>query len=146
MFESNDIIEYLLAMYGPPADTYDRKALWPITWETFSVTTAGLAAVIRGMPGSKLAPNVRPRNEKVKPLTLYGYESSPFVRPVLETLCSLCLPHTMVSSSRGSVHRDDLVARTGPAFQVPYLIDPNTGVELCESTAIVKYLKEVYTF
>jgi glutathione S-transferase len=37
-----------------------------------------------------------------------------------------------------------MMAKTG-RFQVPYLVDPNTGVEMYESEEIVKYLEEVYT-
>ena len=36
-----------------------------------------------------------------------------------------------------------LFERTG-RVQVPYLIDPNTGVEMFESTAIVAYLDKTY--
>ena len=30
-------------------------------------------------------------------------------------------------------------------FQVPFLVDPNTGVELFESPEILDYLEQVYT-
>ena len=33
----------------------------------------------------------------------------------------------------------------GVQFQVPFLVDPNTGVELFESPEILDYLEEVYT-
>lgn len=146
MFERTDIIQYLLKEYGPPQETYDAKALWPITWEAFSVYTSVFAALLRGMPGAQLQPNVRPDNGDMLPLELWGYECSPFVRPVREKLCSLGLAHVMVSCSRGSANRDKLLARSGAAaFQVPFLVDPNTGVELFESNEIVEYLEEVYT-
>jgi len=146
MFESSDIIEYLLQTYGPQdPSTYDRKALWPVTWEAFSVTTAGMVAGLRNMPGARRQANARPDNEKMLPLELWGYECSPFVRPVREKLGALCLPHTMVSCSRGSANRDKLVERTGCAFQVPYLVDPNTGIEMFESAEICEYLDKVYT-
>jgi len=146
MFESSDIIEYLLQTYGPQdASSYDRKALWPITWEAFSVATATQVAILRGMPGARRQANARPDNERMQPLELWGYECSPFVRPVREALGALCLPHVMVSCSRGSANRDRLVARTGNAFQVPFLVDPNTGIEMFESAEIVDYLNKVYT-
>jgi glutathione S-transferase len=145
MFESSAIIEYLLEQYGPPAGTYDRKALWPITWEPFSVATTTQVALLRGLAGSRLQTNARPDNSRMRPLQVWGYESSPFVRPVLEKLCSLGLPHTRVSCARGSIHRDELIQRTGKAFQVPFLVDPNTGMEMFESAAIVDYLEQVYT-
>jgi glutathione S-transferase len=145
LFESNDIIEYLLDTYGPPSSSYDRKALWPITWEAFALTTSTYAAMIRGFPASRRQANAREDNEQMIPLELWGYESSPFVRPVREKLCALSLPHKMISCSRGSQNRDRLVQLTGRTFQVPYLVDPNTGVSLYESYDIVDYLDKVYT-
>ena len=144
LFESSSQIEYLLDNYGPPADSFDRKALWPITWEPFSIWSSTQVALLRGMPGARRQANARPDNEQRKPLELWGYEASPFVRPVREKLVSLCLPHIMVSCSRGSANRDRLVERTG-RFLVPFLYDPNTGVEMFESPEMVEYLEAVYT-
>lgn len=64
---------------------------------------------------------------------------------VREKLCALGLPHLVVPTGRGSAHRAPLAARTGRAFQVPHLVDPNTGVELSESIEIRMYLDRVYT-
>ena len=144
MFESSDIIEYLLNTYGPSPDKFDQKALWPITFEAFSVATATQVAILRNMPGARRQVNARPDNEQMIPLELWGYECSPFVRPVREKLGGLCLPHVMVSCPRGSANRDKLVERTG-RFQVPYLVDPNTGIEMFEGAEIVDYLEKVYT-
>ena len=145
MFESDDIIEYMLEHYGPPRDSYDPLALWPIKFDGFAVFTATLATLARGLAGSKRQPNARPDNEQMLPLELWGYEVSPFVRPVREKLCALCLRHVVVPTARGSPNRDKLIAKTGVQFQVPYLVDPNTGVELFESPEILDYLEEVYT-
>lgn len=144
MFESNDIIEYLLKTYGPSPDDFDRKALWPITFESFSIATCTMVAILRDMPGSRRQENARPDNEDMKPLELWGYECSPFVRPVREKLGSLCLPHKMVSCSRGSANRNVMMKKAG-RFQVPYLVDPNTGVEMFEGPEICEYLEQVYT-
>ncbi|OEU14536.1 hypothetical protein FRACYDRAFT_188283, partial [Fragilariopsis cylindrus CCMP1102] len=145
LFESNDQIEYLLTNYGPQDVTsYDRKALWPITFGGFSIFTSSLCAVVLGMPCKRKQMNARPDNEDMIPIEIWGNEASPFVRPVREKLCSLCLPHNMISCSRGSVNRDIMIQKTG-RFQVPYLVDPNTGVEMYESEEIVKYLDTVYT-
>ena len=38
----------------------------------------------------------------------------------------------------------EVMGRTKNDIQVPYLVDPNTGVELFESEAIVKYLQKQY--
>ena len=59
MFESNDQIEYLLTTYGPPSDQFDRKALWPITFEGFSIFTSSLVALLRNFPGSSRQTNAR---------------------------------------------------------------------------------------
>jgi len=144
MFESDDQIQYLLDTYGPNKDSFDMKALWPITFKGFAIYTCTIAALLRDMPASRRQANARPDNEDMIPLELWGYEASPFVKPVREKLCSLALPHTMVSCSRGSINRDRLVERTG-RFQVPFLVDPNTGLELFESPEICEYLETVYT-
>jgi glutathione S-transferase len=144
MFESDDQIQYLLDTYGPDKSLYDGKALWPITFKEFSIFTSTIAALVRNMPGSSRQPNARPDNEEMLPLELWGYEASPFVKPVREKLVSLALPHLMVSCSRGSANRDRLIERTG-RFQVPFLVDPNTGLELFESPEICEYLDAVYT-
>ena len=89
--------------------------------------------------------DARAGNEERKPLELWGYETSPFVRPVREKLCALCLRHVVVPTARGSPNRDKLIAKTGVQFQVPYLVEPNTGGELFESPEILDYLEEVYT-
>lgn len=146
MFESSDQIEYLLKTYGPTdTDSYDRKALWPITFEGFSLYTSISVALLLNMPGARRQGNALPANEQMKPLELWGYECSPFVRPVREKLSTLCLPHVMISCSRGSSNRDKLIERTGVKFQVPFLVDPNTGVEMFEGPEIVDYLEAVYT-
>jgi glutathione S-transferase len=140
MFESDDIISHLFEQYGPGAD----KVPFGIKGSA-AVVTSGLAAMVRSMPGSRRQANARPDNEQMKPLVLYGYEISPFVKPVREKLCALALPHTMIHCARGSGNRAALMERTGKQFQVPYLADPNTGVELFESIEIQAYLDEVYT-
>mmetsp|Transcript_16879 Transcript_16879/g.38989 ORF Transcript_16879/g.38989 Transcript_16879/m.38989 type:complete len:113 (+) Transcript_16879:106-444(+) len=97
------------------------------------------------MPAAKLQVDARPDNGQMRPLTLYGFEGSVFAHPVREKLCSLGLPHTLVNCARGSANRAALVARTGRQFQVPFLVDPNTGVEMSESVDIRIYLDRVYT-
>lgn len=140
MFESDDIINYLFDTYGPGRDKVPFQLKG-----SFALTTSGIAALARGMPGSQRAPNAREDNEKMKPLELWGYEASPFVKPVRERLCALGLPHRMVYAGRGSANRDALIARTGKQFQVPFLVDPNTGIEMFESIEICQYLDAVYT-
>lgn len=81
--------------------------------------------------------------DKLKPIVLWGYESSPFVKPVREALCTLGLAHQVVYCARGSANREKLFKKTG-RFQVPFIEDPNTGIEMFESGEIVKYLMSTY--
>ena len=60
-----------------------------------------------------------------------------------ETLCELELTYVLRNVARGSERRADFVARSGK-MQVPYLVDPNTGVEMFESADIIGYLNETY--
>ncbi len=140
----DDIIEHLLEKYGPNPDLFDRKALWPIEFKAFAITTAQIASDLRGNPGRTQQSNARPDNDMMKPIEIWSYECSPFVRPVKEKLAALGLPHRVVSCSRGSKNRDAMVERTG-RFQVPFIVDENTGIEMFEGPEIVNYLEAVYT-
>jgi glutathione S-transferase len=144
IFGDDEIINLLLDKYGPPPSKFDRKALWPIEFKAFSVLTSQLAALLRGNPASTKQSNARSDNEQMKTIELWGYECSPFVRPVKEKLSALGLPHRVVSCSRGSKNRDEMVHKTG-RFQVPFIVDHNTGIEMFEGAEIVEYLESVYT-
>jgi len=139
MFESDDIIEYLFDTYGP-----GKEAIPWVLKGDFARITATYAAAARDFAGSRLQSNARADATSFKPITLYGYEGSPFVRPVREALSSLGLAHVMINCPRGSRNRDMLYQKTG-RFQVPYIEDPNTGINMFESGEIVKYLQAVYT-
>lgn len=96
--------------------------------------------------GSKLRPNARSDLTKLKPLTLYGWEGAQYVTPVRQTLSELGLAHIFVNCANGSQNREALMKRNkDKIFQVPYLIDPNTGIEMFESVEMIKYLEQVYT-
>ncbi len=140
----DEIIEHLLKQYGPASSLYDLKALWPITFKEFSLATSQLAIMLRGNTGAMQQTNARPDNSKMKPIQLWAYECSPFVRPVKEKLSSLGLPHVVVSCSRGSKNRDKMLEKVG-RFQVPFIVDDNTGIEMFEGAEIVDYLEAVYT-
>mmetsp|Transcript_2922 Transcript_2922/g.3083 ORF Transcript_2922/g.3083 Transcript_2922/m.3083 type:complete len:361 (+) Transcript_2922:92-1174(+) len=88
--------------------------------------------------------NARSDFLKIKPIELYGVEGAPYVKPVREALQSLALAHIFIPCAEGSKHRAILERKSGSSFQVPFIVDPNTGVQMFESAEIVKYLKEVY--
>jgi glutathione S-transferase len=73
----------------------------------------------------------------------WGYEGSPFCKIVREKLVDFEIPHIQKTCPRGSSKRSELFQKTG-RFQVPYLEDPNTGVELFESADILDYLNDKY--
>jgi len=98
------------------------------------------------------------------PLTLYSFESSPFSRLVRERLSELELPYLLVNLGKQqkadmgpakfrfslkpyrpipNTKRDDFFKKHGNV-QVPFLVDPNTDVELFESKDIVAYLNQTY--
>eukprot|EP00898_Chlorokybus_atmophyticus_P003678 jgi/Chlat1/4310/Chrsp29S04479 len=153
MYESDDIINYLFEKYGNGASV-------PFTLKLGALTalTAGIGLLFRMNHGSRYIP----AKSAAKPLELWGYEASahgclpsacdaatsplpisPFTKLVRETLSELELPHIMRTTPRGSHKRKLLKEKIG-FFQVPYLYDPNTGVEMLESGDIVDYLNNTY--
>ncbi|PKI49341.1 hypothetical protein CRG98_030269 [Punica granatum] len=85
----------------------------------------------------------RPSKLPPKPLEIWAYEGSPFCKLVREVLVELELPHLVRCCARGSPKRQMLYEKAG-CFQVPYLVDPNTGVQMFESAEIVEYLQATY--
>jgi glutathione S-transferase len=155
MCESDDIVEYLFREYGPMADKNlpddaDAEELGvPFMLRRGGITnlTCYAAAVAR-LKGLKARPSKAEQaaaaGTPVTPLVLWTYESSPFTKAVREALTEMAIPHMVRYCPRGSVSkRDELLAKTG-TFQVPYLEDPNTGVEMFESAAMVDYLEKTY--
>lgn len=133
MYESADIVDYLYAEYGRGKAPAMLRGSGPAT---FAVALSGLG---RGPAGS----SARPSKEPEKPLELYSFEASPFCRLVRERLCELELPYRLHNVARGSAAREAFAERSGK-MQVPYLVDPNTGVEMFESADILAYLDETY--
>jgi len=135
-YESTDIIEYLYKTYGPQSSA-------PPFGLTSSVATisAGLTAAFRWGKGTTRENSVVPAE---KPLELYAYEPSPFSKVVREKFVELELPYLLRTTPRGSPTRAKLAQLTGATFQVPYLIDHNTGVKMFESADIVDYLAKTY--
>ena len=78
-----------------------------------------------------------------QPLELWSFEASPYCRLVRECLCTLELPYLLHNVAKGSAGRDAFVHRSGK-MMVPYLVDPNTGAEMFESSEIVAYLEASY--
>lgn len=154
LYESNHIIEYLNATYAGSASVARglRRSL--------AIASGIGATAVRGGRGH----NARPSRAPARPLELYSFESSPYSRLVREVLCELELPYLLRNGGKArltdmgpafvrdrlfhapaatSRNRTALLRHTG-RVQFPYLIDPNTGTEMFESSAIVGYLENHY--
>jgi glutathione S-transferase len=136
MYESNDIVAYLDATYG-------GEGGWRLPLPGFlNDINSGLASAVRLARGTRSRVG-HERKKKVRPLTLYNMEGSPYCRKVREVLTELDLEHLVRNVPKGSPKRADLQKRGGK-IQVPYLIDPNTTEEMYESDDIVAYLEAEY--
>lgn len=133
MYESADIVEYLFREYGT------APAPWFLRQRAFAVSTSWLASAFRPTMGRRAVPSRQPE----KLLELYSYEGSPFCRIAREALCELELPHQLRNVPRRSPDREAFIAISGK-MQVPYLHDPNTGVQMFESDDIRRYLYDTY--
>lgn len=133
MYESDDIIKYLVGKYG------DGNVPFMLSLGLLTTLTEGFAMIGRMGKGSSYTPSKLPP----KPLELWAYEASPFCKVVREVVVELELPHILRSCARGSPKRQ-LLYQKARHFQAPYLEDPNTGVKMFESAEIVEYLKATY--
>jgi glutathione S-transferase len=133
MYESDAIVAYLFESYGAGSPPLLLR-LGPGT--TFGCALAGALRLGRGV-------HARPSRKPKKPLELWSFESSPFCRIAREVLCELELPYRLHNVGKGSPSRDAFVRRSGK-MQVPWLVDPNTGVEMFESADIAAYLERTY--
>jgi glutathione S-transferase len=107
----------------------------------FDITTSVLATVARLGYAERIG-SLGPRPTKT--LQLYEFEACPFCRKVREALTVLDLDAVVHPCPKeGPRFRRDVVKRGGKA-QFPYLVDPNTGVEMYESDDINRYLFQNY--
>ena len=133
MYESADIVRYLFREYG------DGRVPWFLRQRAFAVPTSMLASGFRPRRGRYVVPSRQPDQL----LELYSYEGSPFCRIAREALCELELPYRLHNVPRRSPDRAEFVSSSGK-MQVPYLVDPNSGVAMFESAEIRSYLYDNY--
>jgi glutathione S-transferase len=133
MYESSDIVRYLFAEYG------DGSV--PLSLGAGVLTDA--SSIVSGLWRLGGGSRYRRARAPEQLLELYSFEASPFCRIAREALCSLELPYRLHNVASGSARREAFVARSGK-MMVPWLADPNTGVEMFESADIVSYLNETY--
>lgn len=160
LIESQAIIDYLFATYGKNGKT-------PSKWQHLSSTPkAGmLVSAASAMRGLKADAGNETRSAPAQKLELWSFEGSPYSRPVRERLCELEIAyvlHNVAKERWQDMGPAVLRAKPGPyvpvvggkreqqlpimqgKMQVPYLVDPNTGVKLFESKAILAYLNTTY--
>ena len=136
MYESEDIIDYLVDTYGGGRRAVGRM-LSPI-----NTVGAALAGLIRPK-GGRVEQAVSGRQQPDEMLVLYNFEASPYCRKVREALDELELDCVVKNVAKKSKRRPELIERGGK-MMVPYLADPNTGSEMYESDDIVAYLRKTY--
>lgn len=157
LFESADIVDHLRLTYGNgrPASRGIGRRLGVAG--SYAATASRAIGRIRGM-------RARPSRAPERPLELYSFEASPYSRPVRERMTELELPYRLRSFAKSrweemgppavrrtffqdapltSPNRIRMQELTG-RFQVPYLVDPNTGTSMYESGDIVRYLEQTY--
>jgi glutathione S-transferase len=105
------------------------------------VSTSWLASAVRLGAGLS-AQHIGERPARL--LELYEFEACPFCRKVREALSMLDLPALIHPCPQGGTRFRTQVVQRGGKAQFPFLVDPNTGRELYESAAIVRYLVDRY--
>jgi glutathione S-transferase len=103
------------------------------------------ASALRGTRGLLVVASSREHPPRpALPLELYDFEACPYCRKVREVMTELDLSYISRACPKGATrNRRELVARGGRQ-QVPYLLDPNTGVAMYESEEIITYLDTTY--
>jgi len=101
--------------------------------------TASVARLGKGLAARRSSIGERPE----KPLELFEFEACPYCRKVREVLSELDLVYLSWPCGRGSRHRARVV-ELGGKTQFPFLVDPNTDVQLYESEDITTYLHAEY--
>lgn len=105
------------------------------------MATATAAISLRPWAGIAVNPAVE-KPEKI--LMLYEFEGCPFCRLVREALTELDLDALILPCPKGGERFRPEVEARGGVQQFPYLVDPNTGIEMYESMDIIEYLFEAY--
>lgn len=77
-------------------------------------------------------------------ITLYEFEGCPFCRKVREAVAILDLDVLFYPCPKGGpIYRSKVIEMGGKA-QFPYMVDPNTNVNIYESDDIIQYLFDTY--
>ncbi|CAM8942649.1 unnamed protein product [Rhodiola kirilowii] len=135
MYESGDIVKYLFTQYG------EKKPSAGLLEST--LITGWVPTILRAGRGMTLWKNA---NSYAPPiiLQLFSVENNPKARIVREALCELELPYILHNVGQGSTRKNLLLQAAG-SFEVPYLIDTNTGTQIGSYKKILSYLFRTYS-
>ncbi|XP_011627295.1 uncharacterized protein LOC18444845 isoform X1 [Amborella trichopoda] len=100
--------------------------------------------VFLNFAGFKLKETSRVGPRPTKPIEIYEFEGCPFCRKVREVVSFLDLDVLYYPCPRNGPNFRPKVLQIGGRQQFPYMVDPNTGVAMYESDAIIKYLVDKY--
>ena len=160
LYESQEIIHHLFKHYGKTGKTPKKFSHYPKL--PYVSALASLANAARGV---SINQKIIDRAAPAQLLELWSFEASPYTRLVREVLTELEIPYILhnVAKERWqdmgpailrlkpgqyiplpNGKREKVVEVMGRDIQVPYLVDPNTGVKMFESAKIVDYLKKQY--
>ncbi|KAJ5524847.1 hypothetical protein N7513_009963 [Penicillium frequentans] len=79
----------------------------------------------------------------LKPITLYGHGPGPNPWKVIMVLKELGIPYVSKTVEWSEIKKEPYVS-INPNGRIPAIEDPNTGITLWESGAILEYLVETY--
>jgi len=133
MRDSPAIVKYLFATYGAGSPPLHMRG------PSFAAPLGSLASAARFGRGARAVLS----RAREKPLELWSFEASPYCRVAREALCELELPYLLHNVAKKSPSRPAFIARSNK-MMVPYLADPNTGIEMHESADIAAYLHATY--
>lgn len=135
MYESGEIVKYLFQQYG--------KGKSPSTGLLESTLFTGwMPTILRAGRGMTLWEKAR-LDPPAKKLELFSYENNPYARIVREALCELELPYILQNVGEGSPRTKLLIEASG-SKEVPFIIDPNTGMQIGDYKKILSYLFQTY--
>jgi len=159
--DSEAIVKYLYEQYGIEGMEVPKR--WIITSTLASLTRAGSVTSLSAGKNGMLA---KPSKAADQPLELYSFEGSPYSRMAREVFCELEIKYLLHNVGKtpgghsdyyppeiryenmpnympGTENRRKFLERTGK-IMMPYIVDPNTGVDMYQTKDIQEYLRETY--
>jgi glutathione S-transferase len=159
--DSEAIVKYLYEEYALEGEDVPKRRI--LTSTLASLTRAGSLTSLTAGKNGMLA---KPSKAASKPLELYSFEASPYSRLAREVLCELEIKYLLHNCGKtpgghsdyyppemrhenmhnympGTENRRKFLERTGK-IMMPYIVDPNTGVDMYQTKDIQEYLRETY--